>query len=49
MILVYPHNQDWDDIADLTGDPSWRADNMRRYFERLKNCRHRPLNAGSPA
>ena len=34
MILVYPHNQDWDNIADLTGDPSWRAENMRRYFER---------------
>ena len=27
----------------LTGDPSWRAGNMRRYFERLENCRHRPL------
>jgi choline dehydrogenase-like flavoprotein len=42
MILVYPHNQDWNDIADLTGDPSWRAENMRRYFERLEDCRHRP-------
>jgi choline dehydrogenase-like flavoprotein len=43
MIFVYPHNRDWDDIAQLTGDPSWRADNMRRYFERLENCQHRPL------
>ena len=43
MIFVYPHNQDWDDIAELTGDSSWRADNMRRYFERLENCQHRPL------
>ena len=42
MILVYPHNQDWDDIAELTGDVSWRAENMRRYFERLEDCRHRP-------
>jgi choline dehydrogenase len=41
MIMVYPHNADWDHIADLTGDPSWRADNMRRYFERLENCNHR--------
>src|ERR1044071_2822258 len=31
MILVYPHNQDWDGIADLTRDDSWRAENMRRY------------------
>lgn len=43
MIFVYPHNQDWDDIAQLTGDSSWRADNMRRYFELLEDCRHRPL------
>ncbi|PTU66858.1 glucose-methanol-choline oxidoreductase [Chromobacterium sp. Panama] len=43
MITVYPHNADWDGIAQLTGDPSWRADHMRGYFERLENCHHRPL------
>src|ERR1700732_2655997 len=43
MILMYPHDSDWDDIAELTGDLSWRARNMRRYFRRLENCRHRPL------
>jgi choline dehydrogenase len=42
MILVYPHNADWNTIADLTGDLSWKATNMRRYFERLEDCRHRP-------
>src|SRR5215471_18771590 len=42
MILLYPHNADWDNIAALTGDPSWQADNMRKYFERLENCQHRP-------
>lgn len=40
MILVYPHNEDWDAIAKLTGDPSWRADAMRTYFERLENCQY---------
>ena len=44
MIFVYPSNQDWDQIADLTGDPSWRAENMRGYLERLENCRHRPFD-----
>lgn len=44
MILVYPHNADWDHIAELTGDSSWRAANMRIYFERLENCGHRPLH-----
>jgi choline dehydrogenase-like flavoprotein len=43
MIIVYPHNPDWDEIAELTGDDSWKARNMRRYFERLENCRHRPV------
>jgi choline dehydrogenase-like flavoprotein len=41
MILVYPNNSDWDEIAELTGDPSWQAANMRRYFMRLEDCRHR--------
>ena len=43
MILVYPNDADWDHIAELTGDSSWRAAHMRRYFERLENCRHRPV------
>jgi choline dehydrogenase-like flavoprotein len=43
MITVYPHNADWDAIADLTGDNSWRAEAMRGNFERLENCRYRPL------
>jgi choline dehydrogenase len=42
MILLYPHNSDWNQIADLTGDPSWRAENMRGYFERIERCAHRP-------
>ncbi|HJU16368.1 MAG TPA: GMC family oxidoreductase N-terminal domain-containing protein, partial [Stellaceae bacterium] len=44
MIFVCPHNADWDGIAEATGDPSWRADAMRAYFERLEDCRHRPLD-----
>lgn len=43
QILVYPHNTDWDDLARLTGDSSWSAQNMRRYFQRLENCHHQPL------
>jgi choline dehydrogenase-like flavoprotein len=44
MIFVCPHNADWDDIANATGDPSWSALNMRKYFERLEECRHRPVH-----
>jgi choline dehydrogenase len=42
MITLYPHAADWDDIASLTGYRSWNAENMRTYFQRLENCRHRP-------
>src|SRR4029077_13439212 len=41
MILVYPHNDDWNQIAELTGDGSWSARNMWRYFERMEDCRQR--------
>lgn len=40
MITVYPHNHDWDRIADLTGDSSWRSGPMRAYFERLERCQY---------
>ena len=46
MILVAPHDSDWDGIAALTGDPSWRAANMRRY---LAAARELPLSRRSGA
>lgn len=42
MIMVYPSNRDWDGIAEVTGDPSWRGKAMRRYFERIEDCQYRP-------
>jgi len=41
LILVYPTNDDWNGIAEITGDRSWSAARMRRYFERLEGCRYR--------
>jgi choline dehydrogenase-like flavoprotein len=41
MILMAPHDADWDAIAALTGDASWRGARMRRYFQRLEHCRYR--------
>ncbi len=43
MFLIYPQDEDWNAIAALTGDPSWNAGNMRKYFQRLEDCRHRPV------
>ncbi|MCO7223660.1 GMC family oxidoreductase [Pleionea sp. CnH1-48] len=42
MITVYPHNSDFNRIADITGDDSWDAYKMRRYFERLEHCQYLP-------
>jgi choline dehydrogenase len=43
MIFVIPNDGDWDGIAALTGDSSWRAANMRRYLRKVENCGHRPF------
>jgi choline dehydrogenase len=43
MIFVAPHDSDWNEIADVTGDRSWRAEKMRAYFARIERCHHRPL------
>jgi choline dehydrogenase len=49
MITVYPHAEDWDGIAALTGDQSWAAGNMRAYFERLEDCSYWPRPWKRPA
>lgn len=42
LITVYPHNNDFDRIAQLTEDDSWNSENMRQYFERLERCEYLP-------
>jgi choline dehydrogenase len=47
MITVVPHDSDWNGIADLTKDESWRAENMWKYFERVERCLyHKQPEAG---
>jgi choline dehydrogenase len=43
MIFMAPHESDWDEIARITGDGSWSAQNMRRYLRRVEDCRYRPI------
>lgn len=47
MITVTPQDVDWNNIAAITGDDSWRAERMHGYFARLENCAYRP-RPGSP-
>lgn len=36
MVAVYPHKNDFEHMATITGDNSWSPDNMRKYFEKLE-------------
>lgn len=36
MVTVLPSPWDWDRLAARTGDPSWRAANMGRYYDRVR-------------
>jgi choline dehydrogenase len=38
MITVCGGNDEWNRIAQLTGDDSWTGARMRKYFERLERC-----------
>jgi choline dehydrogenase len=42
LITVYPNEDDWTTIQDLTGDDSWAPDNMRSYFVKLERNRYLP-------
>jgi choline dehydrogenase len=43
MIFMAPHESDWDEIARITGDGSWSAQNMRRYLRRVEDRHYPPL------
>ncbi|GME46169.1 Glucose-methanol-choline oxidoreductase [Neofusicoccum parvum] len=38
MVMIYPHRSDWDNIAEVTGDASWAADEMRKYYVKLEHA-----------
>ncbi|KAJ5288688.1 hypothetical protein N7478_001718 [Penicillium angulare] len=42
MITIYPYENDWENLAAVTGNESWSAANMRGYFERLERNRYLP-------
>lgn len=42
MNFALPPDNDWEAIANLTGDPSWKASNMRHYFEQIEKCNYLP-------
>jgi choline dehydrogenase len=45
MIAIAPHGSDWDAIADASGDASWHAPEMRKYFERAEANGYMPIDS----
>lgn len=37
MLALRPENRDWDDLAKVSGDPSWGSFNMRQYYDRVRS------------
>lgn len=42
MNLAWAPDNEWDHIAELTQDDSWRHEHMRRHFMSLENCTYVP-------
>ncbi|KAF6806097.1 GMC oxidoreductase [Colletotrichum musicola] len=42
LITVLPQDNDWNNIATITGDNSWEADKMREYYKKLEKCHYLP-------
>ena len=43
MIYMPPHDSDWNHVAELTGDTSWRAARCAATRRRVEDCGHAPL------
>jgi len=40
MIIIRPHDSDWQTISDATGDSSWAPREMDKYFSRVEHWQH---------
>jgi choline dehydrogenase len=45
MIIIRPHNSDWQAIRDATGDASWAPAAMNKYFKTVERCLYLPRGA----
>jgi len=46
MIIIRPHDSDWQTICDATGDASWAPRDMNQYFARVERWQY-PAGAAS--
>lgn len=43
LITMQAFDADWDHIAEITADPTWKHDNMRSYLEKIENVDYFPF------
>lgn len=44
LVTMNAHDSDWQHIADLTGDASWRPGNMHSYFQKIEHNNYLPAS-----
>lgn len=44
LVTIYPDRDDFQYLADLTGDASWSPTNMRNYFKKMEDCGYLQLD-----
>jgi choline dehydrogenase len=45
MIIIRPHDSDWQSIRDATGDDTWAPEKMNEYFARVERWQYRSGSA----
>lgn len=45
LFSMQPYEMDWDDMAELTGDETYKSDNMRQYLTRITDVNYVPHSA----
>lgn len=45
LFSMQPYDMDWDDMAELTGDDTYKSDNMRQYLTRITDVAYEPHSA----
>lgn len=45
LFSMQPYDMDWDDMAELTGDDTYKSANMRQYMTRITDVAYEPHSA----
>lgn len=45
LFSMQPYDMDWDDMAELTGDETYKSSNMRQYLTRFTDVAYEPHSA----